>query len=217
MLENILDIRALAISSGKAGTRYPNHTNNYKICIHGEIKNAVKEVGLMMSGVSFAPYVPSQPEVVRKMLEVARVGPEDVVYDLGCGDGRILVMAVKRFGVKKAVGYELREDLYKLTLRKIERQNLKERISLMNGDLFQADISDATVITLYLSASGNEHLKIKLTKEARPGARVISYDFKMNGWQASVSEITAYIGYIYMYVIPDAFSSPNEKKSMAST
>jgi ubiquinone/menaquinone biosynthesis C-methylase UbiE len=171
----------------------------------------------MMSGMSFAPYVPSQPEVVRKMLEVARVGPEDVVYDLGCGDGRILVMAVKRFGVKKAVGYELREDLYKSTLRKIERQNLKERISLMNGDLFKADISDATVITLYLSASDNEHLKTKLTKEARPGTRVVSHDFRMNGWQASESEITAYIGYIYMYVIPDAFSSPKKKKSMAST
>ena len=71
----------------------------------------------MMSGISCAPYVPSEPEVVRKMLDVARVGPEDVVYDLSCGDGRILVMAVKEFGAEKAVGYELREDLYKSTLR----------------------------------------------------------------------------------------------------
>lgn len=181
-----------------------------------KIKDAVKEVGLMMSGMSCAPYVPSQPEFVRKMLQVARVGPDDVVYDLGCGDGRILIMAVKEFGAEKAVGYELREDLYKSTLREIERQNLKERINLINGDLSEADISEATVITLYLSASGNERLKPKLAKEARPGTRVVSQDFRMNGWHASKSEITGYMGDIFLYVIPDAFSSPNKKKSMAS-
>ena len=70
-----------------------------------KIKDAVKEVGLMMSSMSCAPYVPSQPEFVRKMLQVSRVGPDDVVYDLGCGDGRILIMAVKEFGAEKAVGY----------------------------------------------------------------------------------------------------------------
>ena len=155
-----------------------------------KIKDAVKEVGLMMSGMSCAPYVPSQPEFVRKMLQVSRVGPDDVVYDLGCGDGRILIMAVKEFGAEKAVGYELREDLYKSTLREIKRQNLKERINLINGNLFEADISEATVITLYLSASGNERLKPKLAKEARPGTRVVSQDFRMNGWHASKSEIT---------------------------
>src|SRR3972149_1436 len=119
-----------------------------------KIKDAVKEVGLMMSGISCAPYVPSEPEVVRKMLDVARVGPEDVVYDLGCGDGRILVMAVKEFGAEKAVGYELKEGLYKSTLGEIEHQKLKDRINLINGDLFEADISQATVITLYLTMPG---------------------------------------------------------------
>jgi 16S rRNA A1518/A1519 N6-dimethyltransferase RsmA/KsgA/DIM1 with predicted DNA glycosylase/AP lyase activity len=153
------------------------------------------------------------PEVVRKILQVALVGPDDVVYDLGCGDGRVLVMAVKEFGAKKAVGYELREDLYESTLREINRQNLRERINLINGDLFQADISEATVITLYLTASGNERLKTKLSKEARPGTRVVSQDFRMNGWHASKSEVAGYIGNIYLYVIPGAFCSQSEKGS----
>jgi len=159
-----------------------------------------------MVNMSCAPYVPSQPEVVRKMLEVARVGPEDVVYDLGCGDGRILVTAVKEFHAKKAVGYELREDLYKSTLEEIMLQNLKERINLINGDLFKADISEATVITLYLTGLGNDHLKPKLTKEAQPGTRVVSHDFKINGWRpAKVIHLTQYRE-IYLYTIPDAFS-----------
>ena len=164
-----------------------------------------EKVGLMMSSLSCAPYVPSPYEVMRKMLQVALVGPDDVVYDLGCGHGRVLVMAVKEFGAKKAVGYELREDLYESTLREINRQNLRERINLINGDLFKADISEATVITLYLTVSGNERLKTKLAKEARPGTRVVSHDFSMNGWRASKIETAGYLGNIYLYVIPEAF------------
>jgi 16S rRNA A1518/A1519 N6-dimethyltransferase RsmA/KsgA/DIM1 with predicted DNA glycosylase/AP lyase activity len=167
----------------------------------------------MMSSMSCAPYVPSLPEVVRKMLQVALVGPDDVVYDLGCGDGRILIMAVKEFGAKRAVGYELREDLYGSTLREINRQNLKERINLINGDLFKADISEATVITLYLTVSGNERLKTKLAREAQPGTRVVSQDFRLIGWRASKSEIAGYIGNIYLYVIPEAFCSQSEERS----
>jgi protein-L-isoaspartate O-methyltransferase len=159
-----------------------------------------------MSGVSCAPYVPSEPEVVRRMLEVAQVGPDDVVYDLGCGDGRILVMAVKEFGAKKAVGYELRKDLYESTLKEIDRQNLKERVRLINGDLFKADVSEATVITLYLTTTGNKRLKPKLAKEARPGTRVVSQDYTMDGWHASKSEGIWYMGKIYLYIIPDALT-----------
>jgi 16S rRNA A1518/A1519 N6-dimethyltransferase RsmA/KsgA/DIM1 with predicted DNA glycosylase/AP lyase activity len=159
-----------------------------------------------MSGVSCAPYVPSEPEVVRRMLEVAQVGPDDVVYDLGCGDGRILVMAVKEFGAKKAVGYELRKDLYASTLKEIDRQNLKEKVRLINGDLFKADVSEATVITLYLTTTGNKRLKPKLAKEAQPGTRVVSQDYTMDGWHASKSEVIWYMGKIYLYIISDALT-----------
>jgi tRNA A58 N-methylase Trm61 len=118
------------------------------------------------------------------MLKLADVGPEDVVYDLGCGDGRILFSAIKEFRAKKAVGYELRRDLYKAAVKNVERQNLQKRITIFNDNLFKADISEADVITLYLTTSGNERLKPKLVKEAQLGT----------------------------YIIPNAFNSPTKRR-----
>jgi tRNA A58 N-methylase Trm61 len=172
-----------------------------------------------MRRASCAPYVPSEPEVVRKMLNAAQVGPEDVVYDLGCGDGRILLMAVKDFGAKKAIGYELKEDLYKSTLGQIEHQKLEDKISVINGNLFEADISQATVITLYLTMPGNQRLKTKLAKEATPGTRIVSYHFMMNGWQTSkivpltrsYEGVIWYYSNIYLYIIPNATVPSNTR------
>ncbi len=162
---------------------------------------------------SCAPYVPSEPEVVRKMLELARVGPEDVVYDLGCGDGRILVMAVKEFGAKKAVGYELSQRLYESTLKKIESMKLRSKINLINRNLFEADLSQATVITLYLTTSGNKRLQPKLVNEAKPGTRIVSHDFMIEGWQASNSvQLTRYTD-IHLYIISKTFDSSRGGKS----
>ncbi len=150
---------------------------------------------------SLAPFVPTPPEVVRKMLELARVGPEDVVYDLGCGDGRVLFTAVNEFGVKKAVGYELREDLYHKVVQEIERWSLQGRIRVFNEDLFEADLSEATVITLYLTTYGNDRLEPKLRREARYGTRIISHDFSIQTWQAMKRE--NFDGHtVYYYVTP---------------
>jgi len=138
--------------------------------------------------MSCAPFVPSDPEVVKRMLEMADVGPRDIVYDLGCGDGRILFMAVERFGAKKAVGYELNEDLYVKLLREVERRGLQERIKVVHGDLFKADISKATVITLYLTGGANNQLRTKLEKEARSGTRIVSHDFDILGFKPARKE-----------------------------
>jgi len=154
--------------------------------------------------MSCAPFVSSPIEVVRKMLEIANVGPNDIVYDLGCGDGRILFTAVKEFNAKKAVGYEIREDLYKLTLNEIQKQNLMERVQVINKDLFKADISEATVITLYLTSMANERLKQKLINEARYGTRIVSHDFSIGGWYASKKE-TFGNHVIYLYTLPYAY------------
>jgi hypothetical protein len=153
---------------------------------------------------SFAPYVPSPPDVVRKMLEIAEVGSDDVVYDLGCGDGRILFTAVKDFGAKKAVGYEINENRYNNVLKEIERQNLQDRIEIFNENLLKADISEATVITLYLTTSGNNRLKPKLTKETKKGTRIVSRSFKISGWYPSKTENHSY-NRIYLYKTPIAF------------
>src|SRR3989304_2912576 len=119
--------------------------------------------------MSCAPFVSSPHDVVRKMLEVARASRGDVLCDLGCGDGRILATAVKDFGVKAAVGYEIREDLFKAATAEIEKSNLKERGHIHNRDLFQADQKEATLITLYLTTYANERLKPTLRAEARSG------------------------------------------------
>lgn len=166
----------------------------------------------MFSDNSVAPFVPSQVEVVRKMLEVAQVGSDDVIYDLGCGDGRILFTAVREFGAKRAVGYELRGDLYNKVSQEIESQGLWERVRVFNQDLFEADISEATVITLYLTTFGNERLEPKLRKEAKPGVRIVSHDFNVKPWQAMRRE--NFNGHtLYLFVAPQSFSSHEEVKT----
>lgn len=152
--------------------------------------------------VSLAPFVPSQPDVVNKMLEIAQVSSEDVVYDLGCGDGRILIAAVKDFGAKKAVGYEMRRDLYKKDLEAIKSENLESQIKVFNGNLLDADLSEATIVTLYLTTSGNNKLKPKLSEEAPMGMRIVSHDFEFPGWSYTKKE--SFRGHtIYLYTIPD--------------
>ena len=155
--------------------------------------------------MSCAPYVSSDPEVVRRMLEIAKVQTDDLVYDLGCGDARILVAAVAEFKARGAVGYEINEDVYKTALSMIEKLNLQDRVKLVRGDLFNADISKATIITLYLTSSANERLRGKLEKEARSGTRVVSHDFRMPEWEPSFREDFG-THTIYLYQIPEAFA-----------
>lgn len=126
------------------------------------------------------PYVPTVPEVVDKMLEMAKVGKNDLVYDLGCGDGRIVITAAQKYGAR-GVGVDLNP-------KRIEEaeSNLKEagpevakRVRFITGDLFQVDISKATVVTLYLLPEVNLMLRPKLWKELAVGTRVVSHDYHM--------------------------------------
>ena len=128
------------------------------------------------------PFVSTPEHVARRMLELAKVGPNDVVYDLGAGDGRIVIMAAKEFGAK-AVGVEIRKDLYEQILKKVKVDGLEGRVKVINGDFFQVDISEASVVTLYLLTSVNEKLKPKLERELKAGARVVSHDFEVPGWK----------------------------------
>jgi len=155
--------------------------------------------------MSCAPFVSSPQDVVRKMLEVAKATKDDVVVDLGCGDGRILATAVKDFGVKAAFGYEIREDLFKTASGEVEKLNLTNKVHVYNRDLFQADLKEATLITLYLTTYANERLKPKLRAEAKPGSRIVSHDFMINGWKPSRKE--NYNEHtIYVYSIPESYS-----------
>jgi len=154
------------------------------------------------------PFLSSPPEVVKRMLKAAEVGPGDVVCDLGCGDGRILIAAVEVFKAKEAIGYEIRENVYKNAIGEVTRANLRERIRIINRDFFEADLSRASVITVYLNSFTNEKLKLKLEKEASPGTRIVSHDFPMPGWRPLIEDRIQddYSSHtIYLYVVPAAF------------
>ena len=149
----------------------------------------------------FAPYVPSPLNVVHRMLELAEVAPHDVVYDLGCGDGRILIAAVKAFHAQRAIGYELNTDLYKRALAKINNENLRHRVQVYNEDCMNADLADASVITLYLTTWGNNRLKPKLFHETRSGTRIISHVFPFTNWP--ITKKVTYVGRaLYLYQVP---------------
>lgn len=129
-----------------------------------------------------APYVPSPPQVIRQMLILAELKPMEVLFDLGAGDGRTVIMAAKDFGAR-AVGVELREDLAKKALSTVYEQGLQDRVTIVNGDIFNVDITSADVIFLYLTTSANEKIKPKLETELKPGARVVSHDYEIVGWK----------------------------------
>lgn len=128
------------------------------------------------------PYVPTPQGVVKGMLELAKVTKDDFVIDLGCGDGRIVVMAASEFGAK-AMGYDLDPDRIAEAGANARKANVTDRVKFVERDLFEAEIKDATVVTLYLLPSVNEKLKPRLLGELKPGTRIVSHSFRMGDWQ----------------------------------
>src|ERR1700730_6302552 len=124
-------------------------------------------------------FVPTPHEVVDKMFELADVRPGEVVYDLGCGDGRIPVAAAKKFGVK-AWGFDINPVRVKESLENVEKNNVKHLVTIKEADVFTLDLSKADVITLYLLPQLNVKLIPQLDK-LKPGCRIVSHDFNMEG------------------------------------
>lgn len=116
------------------------------------------------------------------MLTLAQLKAGEVFFDLGAGDGRTVIMAAKDFGAR-AVGVELREDLAKRALSTVYEEGLQDRVTIVNGDMFNVDLTSADVVFLYLTTSANEKIKPKLEVELRTGARVVSHDYEIVGWK----------------------------------
>jgi cyclopropane fatty-acyl-phospholipid synthase-like methyltransferase len=148
--------------------------------------------------MSIAPFVQTPLEVAKKMLDLSQIRTGEVLYDLGCGDGRLIILAAKEIGAK-ATGVELREDLIERARTEIKRLNLEDKVSVIQGNFFDIAISDADVVTLYLTSSANERLRPKLEAELKPGARVVSHDFKVPGWKPSAvyNELLGHTIYAY--------------------
>jgi SAM-dependent methyltransferase len=123
-------------------------------------------------------YIPTPPAVVEAMLTMADVKSTDVVYDLGSGDGRIVIAAAQKYGAR-GVGVEIDQALVKLSTENAAAAGVSDRVRFVNQNVFDADLGDATVVTLYLLQSLNERLRPKLVRELRSGARVVSHVFNM--------------------------------------
>jgi hypothetical protein len=128
-----------------------------------------------------APYVPTPLPVVERMLKVAGVGPTDVVYDLGSGDGRIVIMAAQEFGAR-GVGIEINPQLCRASSERIAKLGLEGRARILNEDMFKINVRPATVVTLYLKTAMNEELRPILERDLRPGTRVVTQEFQVPGW-----------------------------------
>jgi len=134
-----------------------------------------------------APYVPSPLDVVEKMLQMAELREGDILYDLGCGDGRIVTMAAQRFHAN-CVGVELDDGRYNKCVQKVRELCLQNQVRIIHGNAMEVGLKDADVVTLYLLTRSNEKLKPNLDRDLKTGARVISHDFSMPGWIPTLVE-----------------------------
>lgn len=145
------------------------------------------------------PYIPSTRQNVDEMLRLAAVQPTDVVYDLGSGDGRVVITAAREWGAR-GVGIELDGKLVAQSREQARREGVADRVTFREGDVFAADLSEATVVTMYLLTSLVHRLQPKLLAELKPGARIVAHDYGFEGWkpdrQVSVSKN------FYLYIVP---------------
>jgi len=124
------------------------------------------------------PYVPTPQAVVDKMLEMAKVGPNDVLYDLGCGDGRIVITAASRFGAR-GVGIDIDPERIAEAKENAKKAGVAERVQFRQADLFKSNFAEATVVTLYLLPDINRRLRPQLWRQLKPGTRIVSHAFDM--------------------------------------
>ena len=159
-------------------------------------------------------FVPTPHEVVDAMLKVAKVGEGDVLYDLGSGDGRIPITAAQKYGIARSVGIDIDPQRIKEANQNRAKAGVGERVSFINGDLFESNLSDATVVTLYLLPTLNLKVLPKLLKELKPGTRLVSHAFDMGSWKP---EKTLKIGgrSVYFWTIP-APGTPSYEAAMAA-
>ena len=151
-------------------------------------------------------FVPTPQNVVAAMLKLANVQRGDIVYDLGCGDGRLVITAAKEHGAR-AVGIDINPERIKESQENARQAGVTDRVSFRNEDLFEADIKEASVVTLYLLQSLNEKLRPKLWKELKPGTRVVSHTFDMGEWKPE-KEVDIEGRKIYFWRIPANPAAP---------
>ncbi len=153
------------------------------------------------------PFVPTPQDVVEGMLELAQVKKGDVVYDLGSGDGRIVVTAAKKYGVR-AVGFEIDPDLIKQSREAVRKEGLEHLAEIREQDILTVDLSGATVVTMYLLPDVNMRLRPNVLSQLKPGSRVVSHAFDMGDWKPDkVERVNGRT--VYLWTIPERATPKN--------
>jgi len=147
------------------------------------------------------PYFPSTSAEVTGMLKLAGTGPNDVVYDLGCGDGRIVIAAAKEFGAR-GVGIEIDPEPLRMAAYNARRAGVEGRVRFVRGDIFDADIGGATVVTLFLFESLNRRLLPKLRKDLKPGTRIVAHRYGFGPDWPPEKTIQAGASTLYLWTVP---------------
>ncbi|MEA5604615.1 class I SAM-dependent methyltransferase [Nostoc sp. UHCC 0252] len=151
------------------------------------------------------PYVPTPQPVVDAMLEVAKVGKNDVLYDLGSGDGRIVVTAAQKFGTR-GVGIDINPERIQEANENAKKAGVTDRVKFVQQDLFTTDFSEATVVTLYLLPEVNLKLRPKILSELKPGTRIVSHAFDMGDWKPQQT-LNVEGKTVYYWVVPEKTSA----------
>lgn len=150
---------------------------------------------------TLGPDVPTPPQVIERMLSAAALKPGETLYDLGCGEGRVVIMAAQKFHAH-AVGIELSHYLFEQTFNRIKQMGLDSQISIVEGNALHYDLSPADVVTIYFLTSSNDRLRPVFERSLKPGTRVVSHDYEIRGWKPAVKETISVGGRahtIYVY------------------
>jgi SAM-dependent methyltransferase len=150
------------------------------------------------------PYVPTRYPVVDEMLRMAELTGNDILYDLGCGDGRIVIAAAQKYGAR-AVGVDIDPDRIAECREKAAEAGVEDKVRFIEGDLFKADVRDATVVSLYLLTSVNLKLRPRLLSELAPGTRIVSHNFAMDAWKPDATseiKVDGRTHTVYLWTVP---------------
>ena len=201
-------VALLAIAFSLIGNGYPNKINaKTEEKVRSNKTHATSDIAQTPTlDEPDVVYVPTPPEVVERMLTLANVQQDDILYDLGSGDGRIPIAAVENYNVNRAVGIDIDPQRIQEANANARQAGVSDRVEFLNQDLFKTNFSDATVVTLYLLKTLNVKLRPQLLQQLEPGTRIVSHDFDMGEWIPERTEQVEANGRthtIYMWTVPE--------------